>query len=98
MTVRSPKGIVCLVVLATLASAAAVPVSAAGFALFEQGARGMGFAGAYVAQTQEQFSICPVCRRVYWRGTHWQHMKERLARLESGQPLSARPVEPPEPK
>ena len=52
----------------------------------------------YVAQTQEQFSICPVCRRVYWRGTHWQHMKERLARFESGQPLSAGPVEPPDPK
>jgi hypothetical protein len=39
---------------------------------------------AYVARTQEQFSICPVCRRVYWRGTHWQHMEERLARIRSG--------------
>jgi uncharacterized protein with PIN domain len=38
---------------------------------------------AYVAQTHETFKICPACRRIYWRGTHWQHMDEFLAGLKS---------------
>jgi uncharacterized protein with PIN domain len=36
---------------------------------------------AYVAQTHETFRHCPACRRVYWRGTHWQRMDAHLARL-----------------
>lgn len=32
----------------------------------------------YVFQTQEQFVECPLCLRVYWRGTHWQGMKKKL--------------------
>ena len=36
---------------------------------------------AYVAQTHDTFRSCPACHRVYWRGTHWQQMDERLARL-----------------
>ncbi len=35
----------------------------------------------YVFHTQEQFLECPKCRRVYWRGTHWQAMVSRLRRL-----------------
>jgi hypothetical protein len=35
----------------------------------------------YVLKTQTQFVECPVCHRVYWRGTHWQAMKKTLARL-----------------
>ena len=38
---------------------------------------------AYVARTQRSFKVCPVCQRVYWRGTHWQRMDRRLARLRS---------------
>jgi uncharacterized protein with PIN domain len=38
---------------------------------------------AYVARTQRTFRSCPVCRRVYWRGTHWQRINEQLARLQS---------------
>jgi len=37
----------------------------------------------YVWQTQEQFRRCPVCGRIYWRGTHWQRMLERIATLPS---------------
>ena len=45
-------------VLAGLALAlASTPVQAAGFALFEQGARGMGFAGAYTAQASDASAI-----------------------------------------
>src|SRR5262245_62872371 len=43
------------VVAACLAGAA--PVHAAGFAIFEQGARGMGFAGAYTAQANDPSAI-----------------------------------------
>lgn len=47
-----------LVALAGLAFAVApTPVLAAGFALFEQGARGMGFAGAYTAQASDASAI-----------------------------------------
>jgi uncharacterized protein with PIN domain len=33
----------------------------------------------YVARTQQDFHFCPACQRIYWRGTHWQQMGDRLA-------------------
>jgi uncharacterized protein with PIN domain len=24
---------------------------------------------------------CPACHRIFWRGTHWQAMKQKLNRL-----------------
>ena len=33
----------------------------------------------HVLRTQEGFRRCPVCRRVFWRGTHWQGVAEKLA-------------------
>jgi len=35
----------------------------------------------YVFKTQTQYVECPFCRRIYWRGTHWQAMKKRLEKL-----------------
>jgi len=35
----------------------------------------------YVFKTQEQFVECPVCHRVYWKGTHWRAMTRTLDRL-----------------
>lgn len=35
----------------------------------------------YVRATQERFSECPSCSRVYWPGTHWERMRERIAAL-----------------
>jgi uncharacterized protein with PIN domain len=35
----------------------------------------------YVFRTQTQYMQCPSCLRVYWRGTHWQKMKEELERI-----------------
>ena len=32
----------------------------------------------YVFQTQNQYMECPGCHRIYWRGTHWQKMSEKL--------------------
>ena len=28
---------------------------------------------------QEQFTTCDRCQRIYWQGTHWQHMQTLLA-------------------
>jgi len=35
----------------------------------------------YVYKTQAQYQQCPVCGRIYWRGTHWKHMNEELEML-----------------
>ncbi len=32
----------------------------------------------YVFETQASFHRCPSCRKVYWRGSHWQRMSEDL--------------------
>jgi uncharacterized protein len=36
---------------------------------------------AYVYQSCTAFRICPVCGRVYWRGTHPRHIAEYLRRV-----------------
>jgi uncharacterized protein with PIN domain len=35
----------------------------------------------FVARTQEEFRRCPGCGRIYWRATHVERMRERLARM-----------------
>jgi len=35
----------------------------------------------YVFKTQNYFRQCPACKRIYWRGTHWQAMTKRLESL-----------------
>ena len=41
----------------------------------------------FVAATQTQYTRCPGCRRVYWRGTHWHRVSARLASLGHPKPL-----------
>ncbi len=36
----------------------------------------------YVFQTQSQYMECPTCHRIYWRGTHWQAMLNKLERFK----------------
>jgi uncharacterized protein with PIN domain len=36
---------------------------------------------ASVRAHQQAFRICDVCRRVYWQGSHWRHMRDLLATL-----------------
>lgn len=36
----------------------------------------------YVARTQSEFSVCEQCRRVYWPGSHWRHIREKLDGVE----------------
>jgi uncharacterized protein len=38
----------------------------------------------YVFATQENFSWCPQCHRVFWPATHYQRMVEELKSFESG--------------
>ncbi len=35
----------------------------------------------HVFKTQERFFECSDCHRIYWQGTHWQAMKQKLANL-----------------
>lgn len=35
----------------------------------------------YVYQTQEEFGYCPDCHRIYWSGTHKEHILEHLKNL-----------------
>ncbi len=41
------------------------------------------FVPPYVRQHQKHFWLCPSCRRVYWQGSHWQHMQKRLEHCAS---------------
>ncbi len=34
-----------------------------------------------VRERQQRFSTCDVCRRVFWEGSHWQHMRELVDEL-----------------
>ena len=40
----------------------------------------------YVYETQKEFMECPICRKVYWRGTHWANMQRELTQLQDGEP------------
>ena len=48
---------------------------------------------AYVYKTQSQYMECPVCHRVYWRGTHWERMVAKL-KLFSGISISQPEMRP----
>lgn len=37
----------------------------------------------YVFKTQENFSHCPNCHRIYWNGTHWKNIKGKIQKFLS---------------
>lgn len=41
----------------------------------------------YVQRTQVEYRQCPLCGRVYWKGTHWQRMKKALEDIQAAEPL-----------
>ncbi len=43
-----------------------------------------GLVPPHVFETQEQFLECPNCHRIYWKGTHWEHMMRKLENMENG--------------
>lgn len=38
-----------------------------------------------VSEIQDQYMQCPTCRRIYWRGTHWKSMSDKLHEFNYGQ-------------
>ena len=38
----------------------------------------------FVFETQDHFLICPACRKLYWRGTHWRNMTSELVGFKRG--------------
>jgi hypothetical protein len=38
----------------------------------------------YVYATQDAFRVCAGCGRIYWRGTHWERMREKVAGWKDG--------------
>ncbi|MBI4340389.1 MAG: Mut7-C RNAse domain-containing protein [Chloroflexi bacterium] len=39
----------------------------------------------YVFATQGEFKECPLCSKVYWRGTHWDNMRRELGRASGAE-------------
>ncbi len=37
----------------------------------------------YVFNTQKDFFSCPQCRRIFWKGTHIEHMLKKIDRLQN---------------
>lgn len=37
----------------------------------------------YVFKTQETYMECPACHRIYWKGTHWQSMQNKLEKIRT---------------
>lgn len=42
-----------------------------------------GLVPPHVFRNHEQFVQCPVCRRVFWRGTHWEKMMAEIENLRN---------------
>ncbi len=39
-----------------------------------------------VYEIQDQYMVCPSCNRIYWRGTHWKSMNDKLLEFDSVHP------------
>ncbi len=37
----------------------------------------------YVFKTQDKYMECSACRRIYWKGTHWQAMMHKISLVQS---------------
>ncbi len=35
----------------------------------------------FVLRRHAEFSLCPQCDKVYWRGTHWERMRQRVEEI-----------------
>lgn len=40
----------------------------------------------YVFHRHTTFQECPGCGKVYWRGSHWERIQDRLEALNTGEP------------
>jgi uncharacterized protein with PIN domain len=39
----------------------------------------------FVAQQYQTFLQCPQCRKVFWPGTHWEHILDRLTTMRAAE-------------
>ena len=46
-------------------------------------AQARGQVPAYVFAKHEDFYLCRSCNRLYWRGTHWERMRERITHWQN---------------
>jgi len=46
---------------------------------------------AHVRGSFQEFSLCPLCRRVYWQGSHYEKMRAFVERLRTGKAPSDSP-------
>ena len=42
----------------------------------------------YVFKTQDEYMECPACNRIYWKGTHWQAMIDKMRKLAGSRTTS----------
>ena len=42
----------------------------------------------YVAHTQPAFSQCPHCKKIFWKGTHFENMQKTIYQLSGCSPIS----------
>ena len=40
----------------------------------------------YVYKTQQEYAGCPLCHKIFWRGTHWANMQRDLALVRGEKP------------
>lgn len=45
-----------------------------------------GRAPDYVYKTQQEYAGCPLCHKIFWRGTHWANMQRDLALIRGEKP------------
>ena len=38
----------------------------------------------YVYENHDEFAVCPVCGRYFWKGTHWRNMVAEIQQLMEG--------------
>lgn len=38
----------------------------------------------YVFKTQSDFVSCPICKRIYWQGSHWGNAEKTLKEISKG--------------
>ncbi|HDN95444.1 MAG TPA: hypothetical protein ENG71_00060 [Thermoplasmatales archaeon] len=38
---------------------------------------------SHVFENHDEFWICPNCQRIYWAGTHWQNMEEKIKEISN---------------
>lgn len=37
----------------------------------------------YIYQTHKDFSYCQICNKIYWMGTHFEHMRNKLNKIHN---------------